>query len=998
MTIVALVPAFNSERSVGRTVESLLDFVDEVVVVDDGSADRTAAAAVDAGAFVVQLPANRGKTGAVIAGVEARPRADFYLLADADLGTTAARLRTLLGPVLSGAADMTIGALPSAGRRGGFGLARSLSAWGIERATGWRPRAPLSGQRAIKGAFLRAVLAMSIPAERFGLESALSIDAIRNGARVLEVDVDVDHHHRGRTLGGFAHRGRQAADIARALWPRLTTRAFRVGTMVVAFVAAVVLAHLAARSSEPGSRPLLEPRSSRAPVLIVGMPGVRFSDLREMPNLSALAREGAVGAMTVRTRTGFPSSVEGYATLGAGSRVDAEAPAGQAFNAGEPLEGGAARDALARRAGTRSKGEVVVVGAPSAARQAGERVGSLPGALGDAVHAAGMTTAVVGNADRSRPRLIDDPQLGPVSPEEPEEPDVSRPAAVALMDSSGTVDFGRVDSGLLVADPDAPFGLRSDPEETIAAVAEAVGRGADLVIVDPGDLDRARSFARLATEAQTETHRAKALGSVDRLIPRLRAAVGPRATLLVIGVTPPAPDWHLTPVVAAGPSVPRGTLLHSPSTRRPGVVTLTDIAPSALSVLGVERPGGMIGGALRQADAGGDTSAHLSRLEEVDRTAAYRERIYLGSTMGYIGFQALLYLLAVWVFTRLGPRGGAAGALRLGVLAVAAHPMATFLHRWIPGVEDSGWWGVVGLLALDLLLGAAALALGRRRGVAPLGWIAAGTIVVLASDVAGGAGLQMSSLLGYSFHSAGRFTGFGNQAFAVLAATTVLAAAIHVHHAPRRGEALVAVGLLFAFVTILDGSPALGSDVGGILTMVPVFGLTWLALAGRRLSWRTILIAGGVTLLALTAAAAVDVARPAETQTHLGRLAEDVLARGPEPLLETVGRKAAANLRTWGSPWVWGLAVLAISLLTVLIVDRNWHRILPPGTALRAGVAGTVAAGVLGYAVNDSGVVVAALVLVYLGPLLSLVALDREAEPVELSKKAVAESHLKLAT
>ena len=985
MTTVALVPAFNSERSVGLTVESLLEFVDEVVVIDDGSGDATARVAVGAGAAVVKLDRNHGKAAAVEAGVTARPGADLYLLADADLGSTAVGLRSLLGPVVSGAADMSVGVLPSAGGRGGFGLARTLAAWGIERATNWKPRAPLSGQRAVRGPLLRALFAISSPGERFGLEVALSIDALANGARVIEVDIEADHHHRGRSLAGFAHRGRQAADISRALWPRLSSKRLRIGAMAGAFVAAVVLCHAVAGADEPSSAPLVAGSTSPSRVLMVGMPGVRIDDLDAMPNLSRLAARGAVGALTVRTRTGYPTSVEGYATVGAGTRVDAEAPLAQAFNSGEPLEGGAARDALGRRAGMAPEGEVVVVGAASAERQAGERVSSLPGALGEALHAAGLSTAVVGNADTSRPRLVDDPQLGPADPEEPEIPDVSRPAAVAVMDHDGSVDLGRVDSGLLLADPAAPFGLRADAEEVVGAVTEAVGQGADLVVVDPGDLDRARAFAELATEGQAERHRQAALASVDALLPELVRAAGPDAMVIAFGVTPPAPDWHLTPLVMFGPSVEPGSLIHSPATRRPGVAANTDLAPTVLSLLGADRAPGMIGSALRVAESsGGDPQHHIDRLEETDRVAAYRERIYLGTTMGYIGFQAVLYLLAVFVFSRLGRRGAAAGALRLGVLAVAAHPVATFLHRGIPGIHEVGWGGVLVLLAVDVLIAAIALRIGRGRSLAPLGWIAAVTIVSLVADVTAGAQLQMSSLLGYSFHSAGRFTGFGNQAFAVLASTTILAGAIHVHYAPRRREALVSVGLLFLFVAIVDGSPALGSDVGGIMTMVPVFGLTWFALAGRRVSWRAVAATIVMTVLALGAAALVDVTRPPEVRTHLGRLVAEVAADGPGPLLETVGRKAAANLRTWGSPWVWGLAVLAISLVTAVAVDRNWHRILPRGSALRAGVAGTVAAGILGYAVNDSGVVVAALILVYLGPFLTLVALDREVAPVEV--------------
>lgn len=978
MTTVGLIPAYRAEATIAETIRAVRPLVDHVVVVDDGSPDATAAAAEAAGASVVRLDRNLGKAHAVAAGLAASPDADHYLLVDSDLGATAVGLAPLLGPVRSGAADMAIGRLPVAGRRGGFGTARRLAEWGIRRATGWQAKAPLSGQRAVRGALLRALYAGGPPGDRFGLEVALTIEALRQGARLVEVPVEVDHHHRGRTLGGFAHRGQQAADIARALWPRLTSPALRVGLMLLAFLAASVLVHIGADSAEPVSVPLVAPPApTGGPVLLVGMPGLEIADLQAMPHLRRLAGEGVTGALTVRTRVGFPSTVEGYATLGAGSRVDALAPAGQAFNATEPLEGGQAADALERRSGTRPDGEVVVVGFPAALRQSGQQVSSLPGALGQALEDAGLTTAVVGNADVSRPRIIDDPQLGPPDPEEPVVPDVSRPAAIALADSDGGVDLGRVDSDLLTADPLAPFGLRADDQKVVAATAAAIEAGADVVLVDPGDLDRAQRFTEFATASQAAAHRREARARIDSLLPELLAAAGPRASALIFGITPPAKRWHLTPLVIHGPGIEPGGLVHSPSTRRPGVATLTDLAPTILSFSGIERPEGMIGHSLRRnqgpATSTGDKIAALVHTDEV---AEYRESIYLGSTMAYIVFQALLYLLALWVFTRFGRRGRSADILRLGVLAVAAHPVGTFLHRAVPGIETFGPAGVALLPVIGLTLAAAALRLGRRDPVAPLGWIAALTVGVLAADAATGEHLQMSSLLGYSFHSAGRFTGFGNTAFAILAATTVLAAAIHVHRAPRRGEALVAVGLLFAFVILLDGSPALGSDVGGILTLVPVFGLTLLALSGRRVSARAVVVAGALTGMVLALAVGFDLARPAPSRTHLGRLVGEILDSGAEPLIETVVRKGATNLRTWGSPWVWGLGVLAISLITAVVMDRGWLRIVPRGSALRAGLLGTLGAGVLGYAVNDSGVVVAALVLVYLGPFLTLIALD----------------------
>ena len=218
--VVALVPAYERADSVAATVDALraLAGVDEVVVVDDGSRDATAEPRA-AGARVVCLSANIGKGGAVAAGIAATPDADIYLLLDADIGATAGAARSLLGPVLADEADMTIAVLPSAGRRGGFGLVRNLSRWGIRRACGFVAAAPLSGQRAVRADLLRSLE----PAARFGLEVGLTIDAVRQGARVLEVPVALEHRHTGRKLSGFAHRGRQGTDIVRALWPRLSS-------------------------------------------------------------------------------------------------------------------------------------------------------------------------------------------------------------------------------------------------------------------------------------------------------------------------------------------------------------------------------------------------------------------------------------------------------------------------------------------------------------------------------------------------------------------------------------------------------------------------------------------------------------------------------------------------------------------------------------------------------------------------------------------------------
>ena len=193
--VVALVPAKDRADDIAATVAALrgLVAVDRVLVVDDGSGDATAETARAAGAEVLRLPVNRGKGGAVLAGVEATPDADVYLLIDADLAATASAADRLLAPVLADEADMTIGVFPPAEGRGGAGRVKALAASRHPAGDGPRLREPLSGQRAVR----RALLVGLPSAERFGLEVAMTIDALAPVARVVEVEVPMDHRHTG---------------------------------------------------------------------------------------------------------------------------------------------------------------------------------------------------------------------------------------------------------------------------------------------------------------------------------------------------------------------------------------------------------------------------------------------------------------------------------------------------------------------------------------------------------------------------------------------------------------------------------------------------------------------------------------------------------------------------------------------------------------------------------------------------------------------------------
>jgi hypothetical protein len=216
--VVALVAARDEGARIGATVSALreIDGVAQVVVVDDGSRDDTAARALAAGAAVLRLDRSRGKGRAMEGALRRLPPADVWLLADGDLGESAGALAAVLEPVVEGWADLAIATFPP-GEGGGFGMVKRAAGRAIRALGGLAVREPLSGQRALSGEALRAVRPL---AAGFGVETAMTIDAGRAGLRVLEVPAPLRHRPTFRDPRGFAHRGRQGWDILRAVAAR----------------------------------------------------------------------------------------------------------------------------------------------------------------------------------------------------------------------------------------------------------------------------------------------------------------------------------------------------------------------------------------------------------------------------------------------------------------------------------------------------------------------------------------------------------------------------------------------------------------------------------------------------------------------------------------------------------------------------------------------------------------------------------------------------------
>jgi hypothetical protein len=196
-----LVAARDEEPSIGGLVDRLrASFPDSAVVVgDDGSRDGTAERARAAGATVVSGP-RLGKGEALNAAERAAPPGPV-LLCDADLDGDPS-------PLAESGCDLAV-AVFSSRQGGGFGIAKGVARALLEARTGRSFAEPLSGQRFLSE---RARAACFPLARGFGCEVRMTIDAVRAGLDVREIELDLGHRPTGRDLAGFIHRGRQLVE------------------------------------------------------------------------------------------------------------------------------------------------------------------------------------------------------------------------------------------------------------------------------------------------------------------------------------------------------------------------------------------------------------------------------------------------------------------------------------------------------------------------------------------------------------------------------------------------------------------------------------------------------------------------------------------------------------------------------------------------------------------------------------------------------------------
>lgn len=530
---------------------------------------------------------------------------------------------------------------------------------------------------------------------------------------------------------------------------------------------------------------------------------------------------------------------------------------------------------------------------------------------------------------------------------------------------------------LRTANADSPFAARigslSEAVSGARSCVTAVGPGAALAAAGPtGDVDSYVADPRLLTRdvltgcAVTIVDAGSSAVTAEPVLGLVTSLLPAGATLIVVGVD----DGPVGPVgtgglrVAAavgpgfaGPSDGKAALLDTDSTRWPGLVQLTDVAPTVLASARIPgRPATFVGSRWTSTPAASGPAGTLAGL----RTDAVRARVAQDTNRRFAAVFAaavVLLLLAALALGRRRERDGPgqrwAGRLVGGLgLVVAAAPVATRLASLVPWASAGnpelalpaavvGW--ALAVAAVAAVAARATAARGRRRRRAAT-LVAATTVAVVTLDLLLGSPLQRLTVIGLTPIRGDRFYGMGNEVFAATAVCLLFGVAALAACLPDR--AVTPCCVAGAGLVAVDGLPSLGADVGAVPAVVVGFGVAALALGPvRPRVGRVLLVAGAVAVVLLGSVA--------------------LAGSGGEVVARKATAATAPFLFRIGSPVISVGAWIELAALVVVAVVVARPRLVR-GSALAALFAGwpqlrpcllgAVALGAVGFALNDSGV------------------------------------------
>jgi hypothetical protein len=700
-------------------------------------------------------------------------------------------------------------------------------------------------------------------------------------------------------------------------------------------------------------------------VLIV-LNGITVDDLKGYSGFREILKNSAVGLLNTKTKTKKDNATAGYLSIGAGAKALTGDNRLEIYNLSEEISGAKAASIYNSRIGFAPKNfsdSVAILDWANILRLSyGLDQSATPGLLGDTLKRNRIKFSVLGNADYIN---VGD---GSISNQ--------RNIALIAADKNGFVN-GHVDSSLNKKDSYAPGGFRVDDRIYLRTFRNDIANN-DLIFLEWGDFSRFDRETEFMIDQKISQNRRTTLKNSATFIGNILKILGresDRYQVLITSVTQSKrmeiTKSNLTPVVLIDSNLKGSNLVSSDSTKRSGIVTNTDIAPTILKFFN-KKYAGFEG-----------TPISFSKAERaIDQVVQMNNKIINKNRTAKIMLNVYVYFLVIiliaGIYMIAFPKENAVYSGFASALIFLLLMPLVFL---VLPLLSSIFLSAVGFVAVGITL-SVAISLLIKEKLLRLLIIFLATYFAIVGDVITGQNLIKSSILGYDPITGARFYGIGNEFMGVLLGCTVMAIAVLLQKNIIPGLAkkiIVPVTLLITVFII--GSPVLGANFGGLIASAIGFSYaTYKFLGVKKIGLKHIFSIIAFMLFALIVVIFADIGSK-NGFSHGAKAIFRISNGGLYEALKIIAVKTLSNVKlVYFSIWT--------KLIVVTLIGFSILLMRPVGLISQAnqkypefmnGIKAVIVSAVAAFFFNDSGVVAAAITLIFaVVPLIYLLILLEE--------------------
>lgn len=707
----------------------------------------------------------------------------------------------------------------------------------------------------------------------------------------------------------------------------------------------------------------------KAVILVMDYCSAADLEQADTPNLDHLISQSGTALINIRTKSKLPAS--SYMSLAVGNRVGLIPHCEYSFNNQEyvkelpnifadensKLKAGAIYKLFTGQ--STSSNEVVNLYSEPLKKYAGKYYPVFEiGQLGKLARESGLSVAVLGNSDTGT--FID------------------RSIVLLAMDENGRVPRGDVSRTLLESDPQSLGGVRSNHQVLLDQISHLLP-GTDILVVDLGDTSRVEKSRENCSEPQLLLHRRKAIEQNDRLIGKIMAELDMKKTMLTIITPNPNKDmtlqgnFALTPIILYKPDEGPG-LLTSSTTRRSGVVNSSDFLPAVMNYFDTAKfPAGS---GINIVKTGRNQLDILSQ----QATFYLNQRLSRNPVHYLFMLLALLTILAsILLYTGKYPK--LRNYYYIIVYSTLSVPIV-LLFLYYTGYNSLPLTLLITLGAV--LLSGSAIHVVCRQPEKALMILCGLTTLLLTVDCFRGAPLMLFSLLGSDTIAGGRFYGLGNDFSGIYLAAALVFICLLLASSRLRPAAKTLLGVIpLLIVSAAIGSPQYGADVGGLITTLVTTGVFVLFYLEKKLHLKQLLLIGGTAVLLVILVAVLD-SLFSSNPSHAGKTII-LLLNGGFPAFWAILRTKLGIVGSTIIHSAWSIVFLICIMVILYFWFKGRARILRMaeeqpelnklGTLLLIMI-------ITLFAVNDTGVIAAALATLYLLSSIAILRIPDGQQPI----------------